>query len=123
MRYPSLFSGLNELLAFEPLENFQPNFINHGWKQEDNKLVAHFDLPGLTKEEVKVNIENKIIHVYGVQEKNSGNKKSLRSYSYKTFIPKEVDAESLSASYENGVLKIEGTLCESSKKSKFLPIK
>lgn len=82
--------------------------------ETENDLVLTADLPGLKKDEIKVRIENGSLILSGERKFASDDKKTgyhriERSYgAFKRLfqLPDSVDAEKVSASYEDGVLRI-----------------
>lgn len=65
---------------------------------DDSTINIELNLPGFTKEEVKVSIEDNTLHVSAKNDKKS-------AY-YSTTLSKKVIADSADVKLENGVLKI-----------------
>ena len=71
--------------------------------------------PGMNKEDFKIEVENGTLKISSEkkQESNVENKKFTRKeFSYSSFsrtfnLPEQVNTEAISASYENGVLKLQ----------------
>jgi HSP20 family protein len=84
--------------------------------ENENELVLTADLPGVKKDQVKVRIENGSLVLSGERkfeaedkDKKTGYHRLERSYgSFKRIfqLPETVDAEKVSAAYEDGVLRI-----------------
>ena len=82
--------------------------------EREGQLVLRADLPGLTKEDVKVEVTNEAINISGErksehEEKREGYYRSERSYgSFYRSIPllEGVNAEDANATFRNGVLEI-----------------
>jgi HSP20 family protein len=82
--------------------------------ERDNELVLRADLPGLTKDDVNVEIANDGITIEGErrhehEEKGEGYFRSERSYGkfYRRIpMPEGAKAEDANASFSNGVLEI-----------------
>jgi HSP20 family protein len=82
----------------------------------ETKEGYHLELsaPGLTKEDIKVNIENGLLTISydKKEEKKSDEYKTVRrEFSYRSFkrsfnLDDEVDADNVQAKYENGILKL-----------------
>jgi len=81
--------------------------------REDEKAYAiELALPGLSKEEVKIEIEKDILmissehHDEKNEEKNGYSRREFGTHSFcKSFrIPENADAEKISASFSNGIL-------------------
>jgi HSP20 family protein len=83
--------------------------------ERDNQLVIRADLPGLTKDDVNVNIEDNRITIWGErrsehkEENKGGYYRSERSYGsfYRSIpLPEGIDADKTTANFNNGVLEI-----------------
>lgn len=82
--------------------------------QRGNDLVIHADLPGLTKDDINVDIEDDQIILRGErrderEQNEQGIYHSERSYGsfYRAIpLPRGVDAEQANATFQNGVLEI-----------------
>jgi HSP20 family protein len=77
------------------------------------KLVA--DVPGLTKDDVKVTVENGVLTISGEKKAETHEKKekgwhyyerSSGSFSRAFNLPEHVDSENIKANYKNGVLEL-----------------
>jgi HSP20 family protein len=86
-------------------------------QETESEIIATFELPGVEKGDIDLNVERDHISVK-VEQKQEKKKedKEKGSYSYmsssRSFqrylpLPKEVDASSARAKYENGVLRVE----------------
>lgn len=82
--------------------------------ERDNQLVVRADLPGLTKDDVTVEINDNGVTIEGErhseeEESREGFYRSERSYGkfYRRLpLPEGVDAENAEATFDNGVLEI-----------------
>jgi HSP20 family protein len=83
--------------------------------ERDGKLLVQADLPGIKREDIDVQIEQDAIVIQGQRQQEqssneSGYYRSERSYGsfYRTIpLPEGVNTESASASFRDGVLRIE----------------
>jgi len=83
--------------------------------QQGNKLTVHADLPGLSKDDVKVEIRHNALQISGERRAESERKtgayyRSERSYGsfLRTIpLPEGSNPDTASAKFENGVLKVE----------------
>jgi len=83
--------------------------------ERDGKLLVQADLPGIKREDINVQVEQDAIVIQGQRhQEQSGNEsgyyRSERSYGsfYRTIpLPEGTNAESASASFRDGVLRIE----------------
>ncbi|MCS7244980.1 MAG: Hsp20/alpha crystallin family protein [candidate division WOR-3 bacterium] len=81
----------------------------------DDRYEVVVELPGIEKENIKVNIKNNLLIVSGEKKEHYEKKDNMtfhyQSISYGKFqaevgIPSDVEIEKISASYKNGVLKL-----------------
>jgi len=90
--------------------NFPPVNIN----ETPDAYHIELSVPGRTKEDFKVNVENGLLTIsYEKKEesKSEEHKTVRREFSYRSFkrsfsIDEHVDAEAIQAKYENGLLKL-----------------
>ena len=102
--FPSRFGESDEALWSPDVEMFE----------RDGQLVVRADLPGLTKDDVKVEITDNVINLSGErksehEEKGEGYYRSERSYGsfYRSIpLPQGVNADDANATFNNGVLEI-----------------
>jgi HSP20 family protein len=133
-----------ELLYREPGETTSPiGFMNRFWddffgrpaassrtlrpavdvSESESELTVVVELPGLTKDDVKITIEDGVLNVSG--EKKFDEQKKDRTFHrierfYGAFqrsmtLPRDVDANAADASFKDGVLTITLPKSESSK--------
>ncbi len=82
--------------------------------EDENKYNLEFAVPGMKKEDISINIENDMLIVSGESQTESDEKKNSytrREFSYNSFnrsfsLPETVDAEKISATYEDGLLNL-----------------
>jgi HSP20 family protein len=98
------------------VHEFKPNL----WAPEveiferEQKFVVRVDLPGLTKEDVKISVTHDELTIEGErkiekEEKKEGLYRTERSYGQfyrRIWIPEHVKAEAAEAVFKNGVLEI-----------------
>lgn len=86
------------------------------FREEDNKYVIKMELPGVKKEDIKINRTDRGLEIKAdtKQKKSEGNKKEGEYKSFKSFsgsyqaidLPEDADSKNMDASYENGVLTL-----------------
>lgn len=110
---PDLFEDFFAAMPFKDI-------LNQGWspaaniKETENSFEIEFAVPGMKKEDFKINLENNILTVSSEkEEKNEENSDkftrkefSVRSFSRSFTLPKTVDIEKIEASYTDGLLKV-----------------
>ncbi len=99
--------------------------------ERDNQLVVRADLPGLTKDDVHVEITDDALIIEGErkqehEERREGYYRSERSYGrfYREIpLPEGVNAENATATFRNGVLEITMQLPERQPRGRRIEIK
>lgn len=119
-----LFEGFNlksDLLATPLGRQLSQQFGQGRWSpqtemvERDGRLIVRADLPGLTKDDVEVEITDDAITIEGerrgqTEVKGEGFYRSERSYGkfYRRLpLPQGIDASDASATFNNGVLEID----------------
>jgi len=80
--------------------------------EKDEKIIFETELPGLSKNDIKIKVQEDILSV-SAQKSVDASRKFLRKERVygkleRTFrLPKDYDVNSLNARYENGVLTLE----------------
>lgn len=121
--FPSLsagFSGLEE-------DRFAPAC---DIDETESHFLVSFDLPGISKDEVKIEVTDNQLTVSGERKKEHREELGTRlsvERSYGAFqrvfsLPTAVDAEAIEADYTHGVLRIAVPKAEASK-AKLIPVK
>lgn len=94
--------------------------------ETENAVVACFELPGTSKDDIELNITNDFVEVK-VQKKFEKEQEDKGTYSYESRssqffrrlpLPSNVDADKATASYKNGMLKVEVPKKEKAEKHK-----
>ncbi|MEO5967019.1 MAG: Hsp20/alpha crystallin family protein [Ferruginibacter sp.] len=85
-------------------------------KETPQAYLVDLSVPGYEKSDFKISLEENILTVSSEKKtediKEEGNKTIKTEFSYKSFkrsftIDEKIDAENISAKYENGILKLE----------------
>ncbi|MDR2520398.1 MAG: Hsp20/alpha crystallin family protein [Bacteroidales bacterium OttesenSCG-928-I14] len=84
--------------------------------EKENGFRVELAAPGVTKEDIKIDINKENQLIISVEQKTESEEKEERylrkEFGYSQFVktltlPEEIDKESIVASYENGILSIE----------------
>ena len=84
-------------------------------KENENEFLVDVAVPGMEKEDFKIDLDNDILTISSektINNENSDEKYTRKEYSYLSFkrsftLPKDVvDNDNISATYKNGELKI-----------------
>lgn len=114
---------------FRPTGWFSPELPHNAWvpavdsRQTDAAYILEVDLPGLRKDDVHVTVENNVLTLTGERnldrETSDGNydrvERSYGKFSRSFTLPTHVDAGSVKASFDNGVLTVTLPKVESAK--------
>jgi HSP20 family protein len=98
--------------------------------ERDNNLVVRAELPGLSKDDVKVEMTDEGLVIQGERRRESGEKgegwyRSERSYGqfYRLIpMPEGVNAEQAKARFENGVLEVTAPIPERAQRRRSIPV-
>jgi len=98
--------------------------------ERDNNIVVRAELPGMSKDDVKVEMTDEGLVIQGERkrEKEEEHEGWCRSeWSYGEFhrlipMPEGVDADQAKASFENGVLEVSAPIPESTRRRRSIPI-
>lgn len=82
--------------------------------EEDDSFVVRADLPGMSEEDVTIEVEDRVLRIAGKREnehedKGDGYHRIERSYGQferMLTLPEGVDAEAITASFDKGVLQL-----------------
>jgi len=86
-------------------------------EEQDDKIRLTFEVPGVNPDDVHVSVENGVLTVSGEKkyERETGNEKKGNRFVERRYgrfdrtiaLPQSVDADTISAQYDNGVLTLE----------------
>lgn len=95
-----------------PASSFSPNLrLPHDFIEDGDAYKLRIDMPGLSKEEVKVTVEDGQLVIKGEQKAEDKSDDGWSSHSYENYstrltLPENVQLEELKAELKNGVLRI-----------------
>ena len=106
-----------------PIERYRKPFIDI--VETDKEVVANVEMPGLNKEDIKINLTEDRLEISAETKQDEEKKekgyiyKERRSGSYYRSIslPSSIDSDNAKASYNNGVLEIKMPKTEIKKKT------
>lgn len=97
-RVPSIFDSLGiGSRVFAPLADLH---------EDDNNVYVRFELPGVKKDWVKVDLENSVLTVSVNSEEKSENGNSAYTASRSVSIPDGIDPDKVKAKLEDGILTV-----------------
>ena len=98
--------------------------------EKDNKYHIEMDVPGFTKEDLKINLENNYLTIKAEKKnevKDDSKKYIRRERSYSKFERSiylgDADEDNISAEYKNGILTIVVPKMDEKKSKKYIEIK
>jgi HSP20 family protein len=97
------FFNLVENFFNDHKQNYS-GFVNTIKNETDNEYELQFVLPGLTKDDVSVTVEENLLKVSYTNEENENSFVHTFERSYQ--LPEDVTQSKISAKSENGILKI-----------------
>ncbi|CAK9146845.1 unnamed protein product [Ilex paraguariensis] len=103
--FPSLFTSP---LLF-PHHFIPENYVH--WTETPESHIYSADLPGVKKEEIRVEVEDSRYLIIRTEATNESTTESARSFRRKLRLPGMVDVNGISAGHENGVLTITVPRC------------
>ena len=81
--------------------------------ENENNFLFQVDLPDIKKEEVKIEVKDRVLTITGERKTEKENKKYHRierfygQFSRSFWLPDNVDEEKIKAEYKNGVLEVQ----------------
>ena len=84
--------------------------------EKDNKIVVEAAMPGIPEENIDITYEDGVLHISGKWQESMEDKKKkktvyksqmVRSFDYRTMMPRPIDTNSVEATIKNGVLTVE----------------
>jgi HSP20 family protein len=83
--------------------------------EHDESFVLRADLPGLSEDDVKIEVEDNVLTISGERKSEHEQKgkgyhrveRAFGSFSRSLTLPEGVDADAIQASFENGVLAVQ----------------
>lgn len=115
---PRVFSDVFDINRFFEDETWLPRLFKKipavNIKETTGEYSIELAVPGMKKEDFKLELENNMLTISSEKEENKNEKQdnyTRREYNYESFsrsftLPETVKSEDLKASYENGVLKV-----------------
>ncbi|XP_024004434.1 15.4 kDa class V heat shock protein [Eutrema salsugineum] len=95
------------VLSSRSLNGYQISQENHiRWSQSPESHIFSVDLPGLMKEEIKVEIEDSIYLIIRTEATETSPDPPVRSFKRKFRLPESIDITGISAGYEDGILTV-----------------
>ncbi len=95
-------SRLSDLFNFAEYL-FQPS---DGLSEDDDNYYARFELPGVKKDEITVEVKSGVLTVKANRQGKKDSKKDVFSFSRSISLSQGIDTEKIKANYEDGVLTV-----------------
>lgn len=106
----SLFSGLPGLFDLSNVasKTVAESPLKLRWYEKEDAYQVRLDLPGVSKEDISLEIEEGLLQVTAVRKFNSSGNEADNSQELRKSVrlPEDVNEEAISATVENGVLSV-----------------
>ena len=116
----SLFDDMDKMVKTVFNNDLYATTINHNWvpavdiKEDDISFVLTADIPGLSKLDIDLFVENSTLKISGNRDYNNVDSNVEYHYQERTHgsfqrsfkLPISVDEESISATFKNGILTV-----------------
>lgn len=96
-----LFNNLSEVLP-----NATGDRLAVDVHEDKDNYFASFEVPGVKKEDVKIELNNGLLTVSAEKREKNGDKETSFSMTRSVSVPEDVHAETISAKLENGILNV-----------------
>lgn len=111
--FDDMFKNMKKM--FDQMQDFTGGGMPVDLKEEDGKVILTADLPGVQKEDIDLKADSEKIEIAAqssqeVKEENEKylrRERSARKFRRTVSWPSPVDAETVSAKYQDGVLRVE----------------
>lgn len=101
---PTLSSFINNL--GEVLPGASGDRLAVDVHEDKDNYFASFEVPGVKKEDVKIELNNGLLTVSAEKREKDGEKESSFSLTRSVSVPEDVNAEGISAKLEDGILTL-----------------
>ncbi len=101
---PSLGQFFNNLS--EVLPNVTGDRLAVDVHEDKDNYFASFEVPGIKKEDVKIELNNGLLTVSAEKREKNGENESTFSMTRSVSVPEGVNSEAISARLENGILNV-----------------
>ena len=116
----SLFDDMDRMVKTVFNDNLYSPIINENWvpavdiKEDNISFVLTADIPGLSKSNIDLLVEDNMLKISGIRDTNNENDNGKYHYKERTNgtfhrsfkLPSTVDEENISASFRNGILTV-----------------
>lgn len=82
------------------------NRTNNEVFEHDDHFEVEMDMPGLSRDDITVEVQDKYLHVSGQREYEGENRRGKRQYTQRIMLGRDIDRDAIVAKYENGVLNL-----------------
>jgi len=114
--FPRAFGSMfNDIWADEELSN-SSNFFRPSVDilEEENQFEIHISIPGLKKDEIKIDLKNEVLTISGERKQKTEKKEAkyhLGEIRYGQFsrtfrLPENVDSDNIEAKFSEGILEV-----------------
>lgn len=99
--FPAVAKLLEEFLPASPANRLRTDFF-----EDDSHFYARFEMPGIKKEAVKVELQDGVLSVSAERQDKQGNVDASYTLSRSITLPEVIQEEAISAKLEDGILTV-----------------
>lgn len=100
-----LFTEVDRFFGDWNSDQFISPSVFHEVHEDENHYLVSVDLPGMTKEDIVIEVKEGVLNIQGERKRKNGSTESLK-VAKRFSLPRSVDKDKVEANYENGVLEI-----------------
>jgi HSP20 family protein len=100
------FSGSSLSRFFEGSNGSVVGSLATDIHEDKDSYLVRFEMPGVKKEDVKIELNDRLLTVSAEKKEKTGEAESSSSYSRSISVPDSVKADSISAKLEDGILTV-----------------
>jgi len=99
-----MLAPINSLFNRYFMSDFFESSYKTYTKEKDDSFIIEVALPGMKKEDIKINTKDRVLTISAEQDSESSARQVSYNQSFR--LPETLDTENISATYEQGILSI-----------------
>jgi HSP20 family protein len=102
----SFFGFDRDLLNARTSNPYQDQTLRVNVSEDENAYFVEAQLPGFTKKDVEVELENAVLTISAERKQKKGDHESVEKRSRSITVGEDIDSNKVSAKIENGILTV-----------------